>query len=396
MTHHCLKERISELDVFRGLSFLAVVFQHSLGFYSRRPDIQAPDAVMIGMVLHFTKFAVPAFVFATGAALFYNHYYKVNYPHFIKKRARDILVPYLIWTFIYVAAIDGIPGLSAAWAKEFAITVLSGSAVYHLWFVVMIFQFYLAYPLLLAFFKRVRPLVTGRWRLAAAIAFTAAAYSLMMWYSYSDVPENAFTAWPEAIRLMFVDYRDRNFLFYFFYFLMGGIAGVALLKWRSFVARSAGWNCFVFTALYIWVGYELLAGAEGGLIDLNCSTPLKPSMFLYTSSEILLIYSISLSIVKNVPALYSVLDFFGRFSYGGYLVHAAVLPAAVKLVNWLAPAGHYLWQSILAFFICALGSVVITALIGMVPYGSLLIGLKRTNIALEIQEKGNLKQRNLS
>jgi len=368
------KERILELDVLRGLAFLAVVFQHSLGVYARRPDIQLADAVMIGMVLHFAKFAVPAFVFATGLALFYNYYQKVNYPAFIKKRTVDILIPYILWTCLYTAIIDGIPfTISSAWLKEFGKTLLSGSAVYHLWFVIMIFQFYLLYPLFLSLFKKVGGLITSRLQFMATVTLLAAMYALLMWFSFSYISED-FHAGSALIQLLFVEYRDRNFLYFIFYFIMGGIAGVGLLKWREFVNRSINWNGFLFLALYIWVGYELLAGASDGMMDLNCSTPLKPSMFFYTVSELLLLYGISLSIVKYSPTIFNCLKFIGKFSYGGYLTHAMVLYGVVDIMNQYLAPGRYLWKSTLAFIFCTLVSLAVTYLISLIPHGHLLIG----------------------
>lgn len=370
-----VKERISELDVLRGLAFLAVVFQHSLGVYARRPDIQLPDAVMIGMVLHFVKFAVPAFVFATGLALFYNYYQKINYPAFIKKRTVDILIPYILWTCLYAAIIDGIPfAISSAWLKEFGKTLLSGSAVYHLWFVIMIFQFYLLYPLFLALFKRVGGLIiSNRLRFMATVTLLAAMYALLMWFSFNYISED-FYAGSAVIQLLFVEYRDRNFLYFIFYFIMGGIAGVGLMKWREFVNRSVNWNGFLFLVLYAWVGYELLAGASDGMMDLNCSTPLKPSMFFYTVSEMLLLYGISLSIVKYSPTIFSCLKFIGKFSYGGYLIHAMVLYGVVDIMNQYLAPGRYLWKSTLAFIFCTLVSLAVTYLISLIPHGHLLIG----------------------
>lgn len=47
------KERIVELDVLRGLAFLAVVLQHAMGVYVRKADIQIADAAMIGILFNF-------------------------------------------------------------------------------------------------------------------------------------------------------------------------------------------------------------------------------------------------------------------------------------------------------------------------------------------------------
>lgn len=368
------KERIPELDILRGLAFLAVVFQHSLGYYSQSPDIRPAEAAVLGMILHFTKLAVPAFVFVTGATLFYNYYHRLNYPSFIKKRALDILVPYLVWTCIYEIHFNGLPNISSAWLKEFGKTVISGSEVYHLWFVVMIFQFYLIYPLLLQSFKKVRGMLTSGSRLVSAVVLLAGGYAWLMWVSYSYIPQENLQLPSSLWQALFIDYRDRNFLFFIFYFFMGGLAGAGIIKWRRFVRRSVSWNSFLFAALYVWIGYELLAAGLGGRIDFNLSTPLKPSMFLYTVSEILLVYGLAMTISGRTSYLNRFLSFTGKYSYGAYLSHALALKYAVSELGNFLPAGHIVLSSVLAFAICSLGSLALTFLIGFLPYGKLVIG----------------------
>lgn len=368
------KERIVELDVLRGLAFLAVVLQHAMGVYVRKADIQIADSVMIGMLFNFTKFAVPAFVFVTGIVLFYNYYERFDYRNFIRKRTMEIFLPYLLWTGIYEIYYYGIPSISFTWLKEFGKNIVLGTESYHLWFIVMIFQFYLLYPGLLALFKWIRNRISTGSRFVTAVGLFAVFYTLLMWFSSSYIPGGNFHVSSKAVQMFFVEYRDRNFLFFLFYFILGGIAGVSLVKWREFVIRSVGWNGLLFATLFIWIGYELMKGASGGLVNLNYSTSLKPSMFLYTVSEILLLYGLSLAIVKNGPGIFKPMAFVGKFSYGAYLAHALILGYAVRAINRFAPSEHYLWASIFAFILCSLGAMGVTILISRIPYGKLLIG----------------------
>lgn len=368
------KERIVELDVLRGLAFLAVVLQHAMGVYVRKADIQIADAAMIGILFNFTKFAVPSFVFVTGIVLFYNYYERLDYCKFIRKRTVEIFIPYLLWTGIYEIYYNGVPPISLIWLKEFSKNVVLGTESYHLWFIVMIFQFYLMYPVLLASFKWLRNWVFTRLRFVMAIGLLAALYTLLMWFSSSYIPGVNFQVNYKVIQIFLVEYRDRNFLYFIFYFILGGIAGVSLLKWREFIIRSVSWNSFLFVTLFIWIGYELMRSASGGQINLNYSTSLKPSMFFYTVSEILLLYGLSLAIVKNGSGVFKCIEFVGKFSYGAYLAHALVLGYAVRGINRFAPSDHYLWTSVLAFILCTLGSMGVTYLISRIPYGKLLVG----------------------
>jgi peptidoglycan/LPS O-acetylase OafA/YrhL len=367
------REVIAELYVLRGLALLGVIFQHTLGVYIRRENIAFPDAAMIGMLFNFTKFAVPAFVFATGVALFYNYFDRLDYRKFIRKRFVDILLPYFLWTGIYEVYFYGIPSVNLLWLKEFGKNMVLGTEAYHLWFVVLIFQFYLVYPVLLAFFKWLVGRVSSAAGFALAVGLGAVLYAALMWFSYY-MPAVNFHFDIKALQLFFVEYRDRNFIFYLAYFLLGGMAGAAIVKWREFIVRSVSWNGFLCTGLFTWIGYELMKGSAGGVINLNYSTSLKPSMFFYTVSELLLIYGLSLLIVKNSSLVFKLLDMFGKFSYGIYLAHALILVYAVKVADRLMPPGHFLLQSALALILCALVSLGVVVLISKMPYGKLLIG----------------------
>lgn len=368
------KSRIAELDVLRGLAFLAVVLQHSLGYYAQAGDILPAEAAALGLLLHFTKFAVPAFVFVTGVVLFYNYYEKLSYTGFIKKRCRDILAPYFVWTCLYELLLNGLPPASLVWLKQFGLKLLTGSEVYHLWFVVMIFQFYLVFPLLLGAFKAVRDRLTSNTRAVAAAVLLVGGYAWLMWLSHSYIPESNVQLPNPLLQAFFIDYRDRNFIFFIFYFLLGGLAGAGIIKWRSFVSRSVSWNAFLFAFLYVWVGYQLLAGSWGGTINFNISTPLKPAMFFYIVSELLLVYGLSTAISGNISLIRSFFVFAGRYSYGAYLAHALVLKYTVAQLGLLVPAGHSIAASLLTFITCALVTLALTFLLGALPLGRLFIG----------------------
>jgi surface polysaccharide O-acyltransferase-like enzyme len=364
------------LEALRALAFLGVLLQHIIGPYIRMPGVSLPDAIMLGLIFNIIKFAVPTFVFITGIVLLHNYYERVHYPRFIKKRAAEIFFPYVIWSVIYFISYHGMPGSGTASFRELGKSIASGSASYHLWFVVMIFQFYLLYPMLLALFKGARSWISSsKGRFAGVLGICGILYGALMWFSHTYIPEHDFHLGSQIAQLLLVEFRDRTFLYYLFYFILGGIAGVAMLRWRRLVIQSVPWNVLLFTGFFIWIGYELMVQAPGGKIGIGISTSLKPSMFLYTVSEIVLLYGLSLCILKNNPILYRVLRFIGRYSFGAYLVHALTLTYIMK---WLRPFDYFTSQVIPAvFFVFALNvmfSLGVTFLISRLPFGKWLIG----------------------
>lgn len=368
------RERIAELDVLRGMAFLAVVLQHSLGAFIARPNISMAEAAMMGMLLHFTKFAVPAFIFAAGVSLFYNYPLGVSYPGFIKKRLLDIFLPYFLWTILYHLFLYGPPVLSAAWLTNFSKALLLGTTVYHLWFVVMIFQFYLAYPAFLKAFVWTAQKVTRTRQAVALMAGLGALYAGLLWFSASYIPARDLHISQPLLQLFMVEYRDRNFIYFIYYFILGGLAGSYLSSWRRFAVTSVGWNSVIFIVLFTLVGYELLAGAQGASLNFNYSTPLKPSMFLYCLSQIVLLYGLSMALVKYSPHLHRLLELMGKLSYGAYLCHAMLLTLAVRFVSLVLPGENYLVSAILSFIVCAFLSAGLTGLLGALPFGKYLTG----------------------
>lgn len=369
------RERIGELDVLRALAFLAVVLQHSLGVYIRSADVQLSESTMLGMMFNLSKFAVPAFVFITGLTLFYNYYERVDYPRFIWKRAVEILLPYALWCFVYEVYLHDwhLPALTADWAVDFGRNVLLGSEYYHLWFISMTFQFYLLYPLLLWLFKQARRLTKTRAGMVAMIALLLAAYGWLMWFTIYRIGGGHVhpTSW---FGKNLIRYLDMNFVWWSGYFFLGAIAGVALHRWREFVVRSVNWNGFLFAGLFLWVGYELMRSTYSGPVNLNFSTSLKPSMFFFTVSEVLLLYGLSMAIAKSGGWMHTMFAFFGKHSYGAYLAHALVLNYVIRAIAQYVHVQNYVVLSFVLFVGCAVATTLLVFIISKIPYGNLFVG----------------------
>lgn len=363
------RHKIGELDIIRSFGFLAVVLQHVIGVFIRKPDINPTQSAVLGFVFNLSKFAVPVFIFITGMVLLYN-YQKLDFPSFLRKRTRDILIPYFIWTLIYNIYYHGIPSPDPQWFRSLFKDLLLGTGGYHLWFVVMIFQFYLFYPILLWIFNKVKNNSTT-WFPAAVVGITGIGYLLLMWFSSSFIPREHFHTNSAFIDAVFIKYRDRNSLYWMFYFVLGAIAGVKLLRWREFVLRSARLNSMIFLALLSLVTYELY---KPDTINLNVSTSLKPSMFLFTLSYIFLLYGLAIKVKENPLSVSRTLSIVGEYSFGAYLVHALLLNYVVRFLMLIKITEHYLLASLLAFILCSCLSVVFVRLISRLPFSSLLTG----------------------
>ena len=374
------KERVAEWDVLRGIAFLAIVLQHSIGQFATRKDTSLVDAYTLAGILHFIKFGVPAFVLLTGAAMVYNYYGKLNYPMFVKKRSLEILIPYFLWTVIYYIYMFPGESIQFQWLNKVGLQVIAPTLGYHFWFVIMIFQFYLLFPLFLKVLKwaKERKDQNETRTLDPLLILTGLGYMVLMWVSYQYLPYHS-SSYPSFLQY-FITNRNTNFLFYSFYFVFGAVIALELERWRMIIKGSFRWNIILFIIAYSWVGYELFTGSGYTLpIALNWSTTLKPSMFMLVFSELMGLYMLGLKIKQKNNWIKILTSRLGKYSYGAYLIHALVLGQLVKLIDVIllryhALNQHYVLVTFIAFFIVSVVSTLTCFMLSKIPFGRYLIG----------------------
>lgn len=374
------KERVAEWDVLRGIAFLAIVLQHSIGQFANRKDTSLLDAYTLAAIYHFIKFGVPAFVLLTGAALAYNYYGKFNYPTFIKKRSIDILIPYFLWTAIYYVYFFPEESIHFQWFKEVWQQVLTPTLGYHFWFILMIFQFYLLLPLFLKglTWEKERSDHNKTRTMIPLLVVTGLGYMLLMWVSYRYIPFHA-SSYPAFLQYLIVN-RNTNFLFYSFYFVFGAVIATELEQWRKIIKGSLRWNIILFIIGYGWAGYELFIGTGYSLpINLNWSTTLKPSMYILVFSELIAFYMIAMKVTRQNNWINKLTTWVGKYSFGAYLVHALVLGELIKLIDEfhlrsLALNQHYVLVTFPAFLIVSVISTLMCCIISKIPLGRFIIG----------------------
>lgn len=171
-------KRVESLDFARVLSMLSVIVIHVTAPYMGWNS----DVTICGMNLAFLlnqacRFSVPLFILLSGAALGLQEKAVQAVP-FWKKRLVKVGVPYVVWFFIYElenhafslsAYGQEISDASVSYLRQF----LLGQAAPHLYFISILLQLYLLYPLLE---KAIRK--APRKTLWAAIAVTCIAQLL--------------------------------------------------------------------------------------------------------------------------------------------------------------------------------------------------------------------------
>lgn len=378
------KPRIDEWTELRGLAFLAIVLQHSIGEYIYRPDIERPDSVMLGIIYHLTRFGTPTYVFLSAALLFYNFKSRpaAEDARWLGKRFGDVYVPFMIWTAIYwivARSWSETPLTAPGWWQSLLREMVIPVSGYHLWFVVMIFQFYILFPLWGRAWNRIKPFFlkedgTGNAaRTGIMLGVAGAAYALLMHWSYYDM-----SGWqsglPRPLQFL-LEHRTYIFVMYFFYFVLGAVCAGMIRSWREFARQALPWNAVVFLLLFTMMGYTLLQ-QSGDTINLNLSTYLKPSTFLLIISQMLLLYGL---LLRPHPAAAAgrfrrMLAWMGKYSFGAYLCHALLLYGVAYFTRDFPLQNLHLAAAGVSFVIVACAALALSRLLSLLPGGHWIVG----------------------
>ncbi|ARU60966.1 hypothetical protein CBW65_07620 [Tumebacillus avium] len=367
------KAKIEEIEMLRALAFVAVVVQHAIAHYTYDPGMTPGDGAVIGLLLLAVKFAVPLFVFITGLVLFYNYDGKIAYGDFVWKRFRDIIVPYLVWTGFYFLMyhVWSHPDWSALW--EFVRLAVTGKASYHLWYVVMVFQFYLLFPLLRGAFTGLKRRLTAPWQVYGLLVVTAGLYVYVMTLVW---PLNLlFDRWDlPVLTPLFTKFADRNALYFVYYFALGAVAGLALTQWRAFLLKYWAVIVAVFAGMFGYFAYRVMGSYQyepAFRVNFDYLFLLRPWMAVFLIVSILAFYLLAMRL--GTSRLAAVI---GRYSFGAYLMHAYVLRQTYFVTDGLLAGQNVTVRTVIAAVLCAAVSILATMLLAKTPFGKVLVGVK--------------------
>lgn len=150
-------------DVAKVVAAIAVVGIHATSASEHRfaalHDYLSLDFLSV-LVNQWARFSVPLFIYLSAYGLTKSDKGAGgglcnNYALFLKKRLPTILVPYLFFSGVALAMeFHSYTGSIANFAQKSLHKLLIGSADYHLYFLVILAQCYLLFPLLLWIFRR--------------------------------------------------------------------------------------------------------------------------------------------------------------------------------------------------------------------------------------------------
>lgn len=364
------KPRLDHVDAMRPVKQAGVVSTHSLIAF-------APGALAaVGgslMLLHVTR---EAFLFISACMLTYSYsdLSRIGYRYFYRRRLITVALPYVCWTIIYfLVTLPGESYTLGGGLEHFG--YLLGSGYYQLYYLVVIMQFYLVYPLL---FWLVRRFQSRPWAvLGVSLALQILMTALMHW---NVVPSHMRGYW-----------ATREITSYQFYLIAGMVVALHLDQVHDWLCTN-GWKIFGATVLAAGAAeaWFLAAHAHAASWLGTASDPLQPIVIPFNIGAIACVYLFGVWLVA--PERSRRIRVFARSgsdnSYSIYLAQMLFVYALEDL-SWRSLNHVVPWPIVTAvgvaivFFSC----IFLSSILARTPLAVALTGRKRESWSTWLPEE---------
>jgi len=362
-----VKDKIEELDLLRALAAIAVIVIH----VTASPLVLGVKGSLyhyvISLANQFARFSIPAFIFVTGLVLFHNYrdFKTTDWSAYFRKRVVFVLLPYFFWSafYFFLKLHFSHQPLGLKTALQFVHLLLVGDAYYHLYFVVLIFQFYLLFPLLLPVWQR----LGSRIGLITVLLF--ALYSGYIYLTFYNIKP-----WHSAFIQFLYQNQPKLFLTWAGFFILGAYCSFRLDSVRDFLSRRAGLLMIGSMALLAAMVYDLYSHIAGAKMDVGyAATSLRPVGLAFTVVTIFAVLAAAGKYTVGKQGLSGVVSSLANHSYGIYLIHPLVLTALEIVENKLA-LGYPLWLVAVNLVICVTASYGMTVMLSSNRWTKPIIG----------------------
>lgn len=330
------KRFIHSINYMRGLCMLGVIAIHVGSVAIVNPS---PNLALVAILEILSRFSVPAFFFLSAFGMFYSQglHEPFDYKDYLRRRLRTVFVPYLAWSFFYMAFVSAIShNLNLFHPYAIFRTLWYGLAMYHVYFLVILLWFYLFMPLwrpLLRLMDR-KPVLSFTALFLVNMIFNF--YSSYSWNLHSD---NPFLEDASNLRLNYM------VLHYLFIFMFGAFTAEHFSSVTAWLKRHGT----VINLLQIASTAGMLAAYYGVMHYLGYD-PLSAVFTIHQLSPIGMVYTLSTMLFllywwECRPVPHAVHQFFSRlgdYSYPIYLVH----PVFLSLCTGLAAHLHIYLRAI--------------------------------------------------
>mgnify|MGYP000937794714 CR=1 FL=1 len=286
-----MQQRRGEYDILRSFATLAVIGIHVTANYAL-----ITAAGYWGNQI--TRFAVPMFLIISGSLLYRGDISRdsVAVGRFYARRFNKILWPYVLWTVFYVALPSYSAGITVKdGLKTIPGHLLWGTGYYHLYFVAIIVQMYILYPLLHQWMKR-----------HPRLLLWASLLTTLILTVYLNLPQLSQKAVVNFGKLFLI-----GFPVWIFFFVLG----MYFAHHDDF--RNRAWMQKRFSIGLLWLLSLTLVMLDSHYNN-NYASSCRPSVVLYATLSFFFFYALAVSYKKPVPRL---VNWFSQQSFLVYLMH---------------------------------------------------------------------------
>lgn len=344
------RKEIKELYYIRAIAAIGILIIHATGAFALRSEF-GTKAMYLGIFLNqFFRFGSPIFMMVSGLVIFYNYRSKDEFDtgRFLRKKLKFILIPYTIWSaiyFLYRTYIYKMP-INSVRLWEFGRGLLLGENFSHLYFIFLIFQFYIAVPLLIKYLAK--PMRENPFKV---FTFFFIFQAMILIYGF-------YLKNPSATGLVKIinGYYWKTLFSWCFYFITGGLIGVHYDRLVKFIEKYIGYisigyiitTCFYVGQVYynIWI--------YGGRDYYERFGSIRPHTMIYA----LLTMPMLIWLTRKMIGSFNLLKDFGTYSFGIYFAHPLILEEIKRQL--IARFPHVIGYSRLSSLalICGLGLVI--------------------------------------
>ncbi|MFB1082245.1 acyltransferase [Jeotgalibacillus sp. JSM ZJ347] len=336
-----MKREIKSIYYIRTFAMLMVVLVHVTAPYEH---LFSPDTIQhfsYHFVNRIIRVEAGIFIMLVGIVFFYNYrnriFTKDVFFQYWKKRVWFILVPYIIWSFIYEYEAFYYGHSVFVWSEVIE-RVLTGGSKYQLHFIFTVVQFYLIFPLVLWIAQKSQFIRKYIWVFGIVIEF----------YFFFNRAPFGLSQYP-----LFVENMGA--------FLLGASIGLYYEKITAYITSKRTWllaGVFAVSSVaLILIRYQNAYGAE--------RVPIPESLYKGIAMVFLLVGSLFFFFLAEKMVSAYKEDTTTRirqvayYSFGFYLLHPLIirqmeiyLPIKESGISWhLAILLHYIFVVIICYLI---------------------------------------------
>jgi peptidoglycan/LPS O-acetylase OafA/YrhL len=349
-----------EIDVLRILTFACVIGVHTTSHTMASDDVGLAGLLAL---LHFTRLV---FFTLTAFVLVYSWSIRPKpMSVFWPKRFLLVGVPYLAWSFVYVAAawlLDaGQRGDVPALVETYATGIVTGTAKYHLYFLLVTMQVYLLLPAITWLVR-----TTRRHHVAVLVVSLLVQLAISTGYKYFPSTD----AWMHG-------YQKQFFFSYVFFIVSGAVAADHAEGFLGFVRshrRSIGWWFLGGAVLTLVVFVVQMALGDSAY---KAGTPLQPVEVVWSTLVFLGFLAAGAAWADRRVVgswLARVVDYASDRSFGIFLSHPLVIWLLLYGSSPLEALVPKPWLTLVTYLLVVVLAVAVTEAFRWTPLSVPLTG----------------------